>query len=73
VSSGDILRNDNPTPEEVLEALREAITNNPRLDDMPVKEIGRQLVDEDLFGSVGDPHDIKKVADRLEEVGRNLL
>jgi hypothetical protein len=29
--------------------------------------------DEDLFSSVGDPHDIKKVADRLDEVGRNLL
>jgi hypothetical protein len=44
VSSGDIPPNDDPTPEEVLEALREAITNNPRLDDMPVEVIARQLV-----------------------------
>ena len=29
--------------------------------------------DEVLFSSAGDPHDIKKVADRLDEVGRNLL
>ena len=35
MSSGDIPPNDDPTPEEVLEALREAISNNPRLDDMP--------------------------------------
>jgi len=30
--------------------------------------------DQDLFGgNLPDPHDIKKVADRLDEVGRNLL
>ena len=39
MSSGGIPPNDDPSPEEVLEALREAITNNPRLDDMPVEEI----------------------------------
>jgi hypothetical protein len=44
VSSGGIPPNDYPSPEEVLEALREAIINNPRLDDMPVEEIARQLV-----------------------------
>ena len=44
MSSGGILPNDYPSPEEVLEALREAIINNPRLDDMPVEEIARQLV-----------------------------
>jgi len=44
VSSGGIPPNDDPSPEEVLEALREAITNYPRLDDMPVEEIARQLV-----------------------------
>jgi len=44
VSSGGIPPNDDPSPEEVLEALREAIINNPRLEDMPVEEIARQLV-----------------------------
>jgi hypothetical protein len=44
VSSGGIPPNDDPSPEEILKALREAITNNPRLDDMLVEEIARQLV-----------------------------
>jgi hypothetical protein len=44
VSSGGIPPNDDPSPEEILKALREAIINNPRLADMPVEEIARQLV-----------------------------
>jgi hypothetical protein len=44
VSSAGIPPNDDPSPEEILEALQKAITNNPRLDDMPVEEIARQLV-----------------------------
>ena len=44
MSSGSIAPNDDPSPEEILKALREASTNNPRLADMPVEEIARQLV-----------------------------
>jgi hypothetical protein len=63
VSSGDIPPNDDPTPEEVLEALREAITNNPRLDDMPVEEIGRQLV---LEGHLEQEPPLTLVEDALD-------
>jgi hypothetical protein len=44
VSSGGIPPNGDSSPEEILKALREALTNNPRLDDLPVEEIVRQLV-----------------------------
>src|SRR5215217_9788021 len=63
VSSGDIPPNDGPSPEEVLEALREAITNNPRLDDMPVEEIGRQLV---LEGHLEQEPPLTLVEDALD-------
>jgi hypothetical protein len=63
VSSGGIPPNDDPSPEEVLEALREAITNNPRLDDMPVEEIGRQLV---LEGHLEQEPPLTLVEDALD-------
>jgi hypothetical protein len=44
VSSAGISPNDDPSPEELLQAIQEALTNNPRLADMPVEEIARQLV-----------------------------
>jgi hypothetical protein len=44
VSSEGIPPNDDPSPEEILEALQKAITNNPRLDEMLAEEIARQLV-----------------------------
>jgi hypothetical protein len=43
MSSGSIPPKEAPRPEEVLEALQAAISNNPRLADMPVEEIARQL------------------------------
>jgi hypothetical protein len=63
VSSGGIPPNDDPSPEEVLEALREAITNNPRLDDMPVEEIARQLV---LEGHLEQEPPLELVEDALD-------
>jgi hypothetical protein len=42
--SNEGIHNDEPRHEEILEALQEAIINNPRLADMPVEEIARQLV-----------------------------
>jgi hypothetical protein len=63
VSSGGNPPNDDPSPEEILKALREAITNNPRLDDMPVEEIARQLV---LEGHLEQEPSLTLVEDALD-------
>ena len=44
MSSGYIPAKDEPSPDEILEALREAIFDNPRLTEMPGEEVARQLV-----------------------------
>ncbi len=44
VSSGYIPAKDEPNADEILETLREAIFENPRLTEMPAEEIARQLV-----------------------------
>jgi hypothetical protein len=63
VSSGGNPPNYDPSPEEILKALREAITNNPRLDDMPVEEIARQLV---LEGHLEQEPPLTLVEDALD-------
>jgi hypothetical protein len=44
VTSGYIPSQDEPGPDEIQEALREAIFENPRLTEMPSEEVARQLV-----------------------------
>ena len=44
MSSGYIPAKDEPEPEEILDALREAIFDNPRLTEMPAEEVARQLI-----------------------------
>ena len=44
MSSGYIPAKDDPGPDEILEAMREAIFNNPRLIEMPSEEVARQLI-----------------------------
>ena len=44
MSSGYISAKDEPNADEILEALREAIFENPRLTEMPAEEVARQLV-----------------------------
>ena len=44
MSSGYIPAKDEPGPDEILEAMREAIFNNPRLIEMPSEEVARQLI-----------------------------
>ncbi len=51
MSSGYIPAKEEPGPEEVVEALREAVFENPRLREMPAEEVARQLV---LEGRCGD-------------------
>jgi hypothetical protein len=63
VSSGYIPVKDEPGPDEILEALREAIFENPRLTEMPSEEIARQLV---LGGHLQEEPPPHLVADMLE-------
>ena len=44
MTSGCIPPKDEPGPDEILEALQEAIFENPRLIEVPAEEVARQLV-----------------------------
>jgi len=63
VSSGYIPAKDEPEPEEILHALREAIFDNPRLAEMPSEEVARQLV---LGGHLQEEPSPALVADMLD-------
>jgi hypothetical protein len=63
VSSGYIPAKGEPGPDEILEALREAIFDNPRLTQMPSEEVARQLV---LGGHLQEEPSPALVADALE-------
>jgi hypothetical protein len=62
VTSGYIRPKDEPSPEEILEALREAIFDNPRLTEMPAEEVAGQLV---LGGHLQEEPSAVLVADML--------
>jgi hypothetical protein len=63
VSSGYIPANDEPVPDEIAEALREAVFENPRLREMPAEEVARQLV---LEGRLQQEPSSVLVAEMLE-------
>ena len=63
MSSGYIPAKDEPSPDEILEALRQAIFENPRLTEMPAEEVARQLV---LGGHLQEEPSPVLVADMLE-------
>jgi hypothetical protein len=63
VSSGYIPAKDEPGPDEILEALQVAISDNPRLADMPSEEVARQLV---LDGRLQEEPSPALVADMLD-------
>jgi hypothetical protein len=63
VSSGYIPAKDEPGPEEILEALREAVSDNPRLAEMPAEEVSRQLI---LDGHLQEEPSPALVADMLD-------
>ena len=44
MSSGYIPAKNEPGPDEIVEALREAVFENPRLREVPAEEAARQLV-----------------------------
>jgi hypothetical protein len=63
VSSGYIPAKGEPSPDEILEALREAIFENPRLIELPSEEVARQLV---LGGHLQEEPSPVLVADMLD-------
>jgi hypothetical protein len=63
VTSGYIPSKDEPGPNEILEALREAVFENPRLTEMPPEEVARQLV---LDGHLQEEPSPALVADMLD-------
>ena len=63
MSSGYIPSKGEPGPEEILDALREAIFGDPRLTEMPAEEVARQLV---LGGHLQEEPSPVLVADMLD-------
>jgi hypothetical protein len=66
VSSGYIPAKDDPGPEEILDALRQAIFDNPRLTEMPTEEIARQLVLDGWLQEEPSPALVADMLDALE-------
>ena len=66
MSSGYIPAKDEPGPDEILEALREAVFENPRLTEMPSEEVARQLI---LDGRLQEEPSPALVADMLDALG----
>ena len=62
MTSGYIPAKNEPRPDEILEALREAAFENPRLTEMPPEEVARQLV---LGGHLQEEPSAVLVADML--------
>jgi hypothetical protein len=66
VSSGYIPAKDEPGPDEILKALREAVSDNPRLTEMPVEEVARQLVLDGWLQEEPSPVLVADMLDALE-------
>jgi hypothetical protein len=66
VSSGYIPAKDEPGPEEILEALREAVSDNPRLAEMPAEDVARQLVMDGRLQEEPSPVLVADMLDALE-------
>jgi hypothetical protein len=66
VSSGYIPAKDEPDPDEIVEALREAIFENPRLREMPAEEVARQLFLDGRLQQEPSPVLVAEMLDALE-------
>ena len=66
MSSGYIPAKDEPCPDEILEALPEAIFDNPRLAEMPSEEVARQLILGDYLQEEPSPALVADMLDALE-------
>ena len=66
MSSGYIPAKEEPGPNEIVAALREAIFENPRLREMPVAEVARQLVLDGRLQQEPSPVLVAEMLDALE-------
>jgi polyhydroxyalkanoate synthesis regulator phasin len=66
VSSGYIPAKEEPGPDEIVEALREAVFENPRLREMPAEEVARQLVLDGRLQQEPSPALVAEMLDDLE-------
>jgi hypothetical protein len=66
VSSGYIPAKEEPGPDEILEALREAIFDNPRLREMPAEEVARQLIMDGRLQQEPSPVLVAEMLEALE-------
>ena len=66
MSSGYIPVKDEPGPDEIVEALREAVFDNPRLREMPSEEVARQLILEGRLQQEPSPVLVAEMLDALE-------
>ena len=65
MTSGYIPPKEEPGPDKILVALREALDDNPRLAEMPEEEVARQLV---LEGRLEDEPSPPLVAEALQTI-----
>ena len=66
MSSGYIPAKEEPGPDEIVETLREAIFENPRLREMPAEEVARQLVLDGRLQQEPSPVLVAEMLDALE-------
>lgn len=66
MSSGYIPPKGQPGPDEILQALREALFDNPRLREAPAEEVARQLVLEGYLQEEPSPTLVAEMLGALE-------
>jgi hypothetical protein len=66
VSSVYIPAKDEPSPDEIVEALQEAIFENPRLREMPAEEVARQGILDCRLQQEPSPVLVAEMLDALE-------
>ena len=66
MTSGYIPSKDEPGPDEILEALREAVFEKPRLTEMLSEEVARQLVLDGHLQEEPSPALVAEMLDALE-------
>ena len=66
MSSGYSSAKEEPGPDEIVEALRQAIFENPRLREMPAEEVARQLILDGRLQQEPSPVLVAEMLDALE-------
>ena len=69
MTSGYIPPKDEPDLDEILGALGEALTDNPRLAEMPEEEVARQLVLDGRLASEPSPPLVAEALQAIEAEG----